>query len=408
MCNLYSLTINQAAVIALLTTASLPAYAADSLCDNLIAVVHAQSGNTDAVFIRSFAPGDFETELPPALASTAFTYDNAVAAIALISCSDPSDAFKIGRALSRASRSDRAFHDGRIRNAYRAGPAEDKTPMPPGWWDATRNLWSEDWYQDGSYTGNAAWAALALLNLYQATNDVTFRDDAGRLIDWVATSTVCGRFFCGGYDGYDDRQIRLPWISTEHNVDVAAAAEWLARSGAGARFTKVAEQAREVLNLAFLHDHFAIGITQDGTPATPEQYVLDVQLWPWMALPDAPLDWRKALTFAEEHLAVAGGFDFNGDRDGVWVEGTGQAALAYRIVGNTARNGELVKSFATDLTPSGLLNATRVDVLSTGITSGSSPDAPPIVYHRRPHLAATAWAILAERGFNPFTGTFVK
>jgi hypothetical protein len=32
----------------------------------------------------------------------------------------------------------------------------------------------------------------------------------------------------------------------------------------------------------------------------------------------------------------------------------------------------------------------------------------PIVYHRRPHLAATAWAILAERGFNPFTGTFVK
>jgi hypothetical protein len=67
-----------------------------------------------------------------------------------------------------------------------------------------------------------------------------------------------------------------------------------------------------------------------------------------------------------------------------------------------------VKSFATDLTPSGLLNATRVYVLSTGITSGTSPDSPPIVYHRRPHLAATAWAILAERGFNPFTGTFVK
>jgi hypothetical protein len=127
-----------------------------------------------------------------------------------------------------------------------------------------------------------------------------------------------------------------------------------------------------------------------------------------MALPDAPLDWRKALTFAEEHLAVAGGFDFNGDRDGVWVEGTGQAALAYRIVGNTARNDELVKSFATDLTPSGLLNATRVYVLSTGLTRGTSPDAPPIVYHRRPHLAATAWAILAERRFNPFNGTFVK
>jgi hypothetical protein len=123
----------------LLTSASLPAYAADSFYDNLIAVVHAQSGNADAVFIRSFAPGDFETQLPPTLASTAFTYDNAVAAIALIACNDLSDALKIGRALSRASHSDRAFHDGRIRNTYRAGPAEDKTPMPPGWWDATRN-----------------------------------------------------------------------------------------------------------------------------------------------------------------------------------------------------------------------------------------------------------------------------
>jgi hypothetical protein len=192
------------ALSCLLTSASLPAYAADSLCDNLVAVVHAQSGNTDAVFIRGFAPGDFETQLPPILASTAFTYDNAVAAIALIACNDLSDALKIGRALSRASHSDRAFHDGRIRNAYRAGPADDKTPMPPGWWDAMRNLWSEDWYQDGSYTGNTAWAALALLNLYQTTNDVTFRDTAARLIDWVATSTVCSGFFCGGYEGYDD------------------------------------------------------------------------------------------------------------------------------------------------------------------------------------------------------------
>lgn len=392
----------------LLASASLPAGAAASLCDNLIAFVHAQSGNADAAFIHSFAPGDFKSQLPPALASTAFTYDNAVAAIALIACNDLSDALKIGRALSRAAHADRAFHDGRIRNAYRAGPVDNAPPVSPGWWDATRNLRAEDWYQDGSYTGNTAWAALALLNLYQATRETAFRDDAAGLIDWVAASTVCNRFFCGGYDGYDDRQIRLPWISTEHNVDVAAAAQWLARAGAGDRFTKISEQARAVLNIAFLGDHFAIGITQDGKPASPQQYVLDVQLWPWMALPDAPSDWRKGLSFAQEHLAVDGGFDFNGDRDGVWVEGTGQAALAYRIVGNSARNAELVRSFATDLTPSGLLNATRVYELSTGISSGTRPDAPMIVYHRRPHLAATAWGVLAERGFNPFTGAFVN
>lgn len=393
----------------LLTGLSLSAHAAGSLCDNLIAVVRAQSADADAVFVHSFAPGDFEAELPPSLASTAFTYDNAAAAIALIACDDLTDALKIGRALSRASRQDRAFHDGRIRNAYRAGPVGDDTPLLPGWWDAARNIWAEDSFQDGSYTGNVAWAALALLNLYQATHDVTFRDDAARLIDWVATRTECGGFFCGGYGGNGDRQDRLPWISTEHNIDVAATAAWLARAGAGARFTKVAEQARKVLNIAFLGDHFAIGITPDGKPASPEQYVLDVQLWPWTALPDAPPEWRKGLAFAEAHLAVDGGFDFNGDRDGAWIEGTGQAALAYLIVGNRARHAELVQSFATDLTPSGLLNAARgVQVLSTGLMRGTGPDATPVVYHRRPQLAATAWAILGERGFNPFTGAFVK
>lgn len=397
------------AFCSLLASVSLPANAANSLCDNLMAVVRAQSGGADAVFIHSFAPGDFEKELPLGLAATAFTYDNAAAAIALVACDDLPDALRIGRALMLAARGDRSFHDGRIRNAYRAGPVEDRTPAPPRWWDGTHNRWSEDWYQDGSYTGNTAWAALALLNLYRVTNDTGFRDAAAGLIDWVAKSTVCGRFFCGGYAGYDNRQIRLPWISTEHNVDVTAAAEWLVRSGAGERFTQIAQQARQVLDIAFLSDHFAIGITQDGKPAGLDQYVLDVQLWPWMALPDAPPDWRKGLAFAEAHLAVDGGFDFNSDRDGVWVEGTGQAALAYRIVGNLARSTELVKGFAADLTPSGLLNAARgVQVLSTGLSSGTSPDAPPIVYHRRPQLAATAWAILAERGFNPFTGSFVK
>jgi len=31
--------------------------------------------------------------------------------------------------------------------------------------------------------------------------------------------------------------------------------------------------------------------------------------------------------FWRTHLAVEGGFDFNGDRDGLWVEGTAQASL---------------------------------------------------------------------------------
>lgn len=387
-----------------------PAAAAGPFCEGLIRAVRAEAGDAEAVFLHSYRPGDFEKELPPVLSTTAFVYDNALAAIALIGCDDVRDAQRIGRALLRAARTDRTFHDGRIRNAYRAGPVGDGAPFLPGWWDEKADHWAEDPTLDGTTTGNVAWAALALLALAEASDDnAEFRDDAARLIDFVAEHTSCGEgFFCGGFYGYDPEQQRLPWISTEHNVDVAAAATRLQRTPGFERFLSVAEQARGALEHAFQGDHFAIGITPDGTAASPNQIVLDVQLWPWMALPDAPVEWREALTFAAAHLAVDYGFDFNSDRDGVWNEGTAQAALGYLVQGNAARRDELLKAIDGDRTPSGLVLATRLDRLSTGLAVAPNSKDADFFYRRRPHLGATAWAALAEQGFNPFTGLNVR
>jgi hypothetical protein len=133
---------------------------------------------------------------------------------------------------------------------------------------------------------------------------------------------------------------------------------------------------------------------------------LDVQLWPWMAIPDAPTQWRSALNFAATHLAVKDGFDFNGDRDGLWVEGTAQASLAYRIAGDSRRSAQLLMTLEAERTPSGFLNATREARVSTGLSidptgTGTEPD---FFYFRRPHLGATAWATLAALAWNPFTG----
>ena len=62
-----------------------------------------------------------------------------------------------------------------------------------------------------------------------------------------------------------------------------------------------------------------------------------------------------------------------------------------------------------DGTSSGLLNATRSARVSTGLSidpSGTST-IPDFFYYKRPHLGATAWAVLAETGWNPFTGAKV-
>jgi hypothetical protein len=222
----------------------------------------------------------------------------------------------------------------------------------------------------------------------------------------VIANVSTGSGFRGGFDGYDPQQVKLTWISTEHNVDVYAAATWLSRLTGERKYADAAFQARQFLERAFAVDHFLLGTKPDGSLADPSMLALDVQLWPWMAIPDAPTQWRSALNFAATHLAVKDGFDFNGDRDGLWVEGTAQASLAYRIASDPHRSAQLLATLEADRTPSGFLNATRGERVSTGLSINPTPAATEadFFYFRRPHLGATAWATLAATAWNPFTG----
>jgi hypothetical protein len=373
-------------------------------CAPLADAVTSQAAGANAVFVRSYEPGENERLLPAGLASSAFVYDNALAVIALVACGDVTSATTIGNALSLAVRKDRSFPDGRVRNAYRAGPMGEGAPALPGWWDDKQKIWAEDPAQDGTSTGNVAWAALALLTLHQATGQQSILADAKRLIDWVIANVSSGSGFRGGFHGYDPQQVRLTWISTEHNVDVYAAATWLFRLTGERKYADAASQARQFLERAFDADHFLLGTKPDGSLADRGMLALDVQLWPWMAIPEAPAKWRSALNFAATHLAVKDGFDFNGDRDGLWIEGTAQASLAYRIAGDPHRSAQLRMTLEADRTPSGFLNATREARVSTGLSIDPTKTEADFFYYRRPHLGATAWATLAALAWNPFTG----
>ncbi|WP_316185946.1 MULTISPECIES: hypothetical protein [unclassified Bradyrhizobium] len=396
------------AVIALLGGAS-PMRAETPLCAGLVQAVEPGLAGRDAAFIRSYEPGADEEGLPLGLSTTAFTYDNALAAIALVACGRTDEGRVIGNALMHAAAHDRTFGDGRLRNAYRAGPVGPGAALLPGWWDDQKKIWGEDAAQDGTATGNVAWAALALLTLHQATGEEGYLSSARRLMDWIIASATNGADgFSGGYHGYDPQQVRLSWMSTEHNADVYAVASWLHRITLEPRYQDAAQTARRLLDRTFRGDRFLLGTKPDGRLADDNLLALDVQLWPWMAVTDAP-DWRSALRFAETHLAVDGGFDFNSDRDGVWVEGTAQAALAYRMVGDAAASEELLAGLRADRTATGLLNATRNARLTTGLSIDptGATTIQDFFYYKRPHLGATAWAVLAETGWNPFTGARV-
>jgi hypothetical protein len=299
-------------------------------------------------FLRSYELENRDSE--PALQSAAFTYDNALAIIALVACDKLPQALRLGEALREA-----ALADPRLRNAYRAGPVKGKV-LPNGWWDGKSSRWLEDPYQMGTSTGNVAWAGLALLALDNATGKRRWRETAERLARWIADNTYSSAGapgFTGGIHGFDADPMKLTWKSTEHNIDAAALFEWLAHDSSSNDWERGAREARRFVDSQWdtASGHFFIGTLPDGHENTATS-AIDVQMWA-LLLPNARTEWQRAIHYAESNYRVAGGFDFNPDRDGLWLEGTAQVALVYRLHRMKAKADVLLRTISGQFSASG-------------------------------------------------------
>ena len=393
------------AVAAMVLFSPAPATAADSKlaqrgCETLASRVDEVPGD-GPVFLRSYDHADGAGPAAEPALNGAFTYDNALAAIALVACWQAGRARRIGEALALAATEDRDGPRGRLRNAYRPG-AQKERPIPPmGWWSEAHKQWLEDPYQTGTATGNVAWAALALLTLSEATNDPRYRASARHLADWIVANTkdtAGAGGFTGGIFADGTRAQVLTWKSTEHAADLVALFAWL-----GMR--EEHRHARAFLEAIWdkKAGYFPTGAGTDGITVNRATSGLDAQLWP-LLLPDAPMHWQSALGYAERAHGVPGGFDFNDDRDGLWLEGTAQAALVYRYLGRADEAKRALSEVAKHVSSGGYVWATREAQITTGLAIGPDSVTDDFRYYRLPHLGATAWAVLAAVGWNPFTG----
>jgi hypothetical protein len=403
-------------LLLLLLSAPPAAAAPDELCSLLAARVDRAGPAGTPVFLRSFdAIGLRDATLGPALLTVSFVYDQALATIALVACGDVAHARRTGDALLRAVEHDRHYRDGRVRNAYRAGPVDELVPAVNGWWDSDRQRWFEDAYQAGTATGNQIWAALALLTLDEASGDHRYGAAAATAMRFVATRLQMQDGpggFAGGFVGFEPGPTEYRWRSTEHNLDAVAAFAWLARREPGVAQWRAGEaSARSFVDAAWIagEGRFATGTGADGVTFERKSSALDVQVWPLLAVAKPPEAWRAALRWIDQHHAIdRRGYDFNDDRDGVWPEGTAQAALAFRATGDAARSRALLAALDEARTPNGFyLSALPNDPASDRITTGFSSDdgaGVQVVYTKRGHLGATCWVLLARLGWNPFTG----
>lgn len=379
----------------------------DAGCQTLTQRVAAIPGSGPVV-LASYEAAPGGEPLPGPLKEPGFVYDNALAGIALIACGQKDAARRIADGVVAGVTRDRHYHDGRIRNAYRAGamPAEGAVPMP-GWWDAKANRWFEDRYQVGTATGNVAWAALLLLAAYEATRAPRYLDTARTMMGWVDKETYSAdapAAFIGGYFGHEPSPQRQGWKSTEHNVDTYAVFHWLARYDNDPRWRTGAERSRKFVETMWQpgEGRFAIGTRDDGRSLNGGPSALDASLWPLIAIPDQAGNWQRALAWARAKHGVKGGYGFNANPDGIWTEGTGQAALVLRATGRDAEAAPLWPLLASQRATSGLLFATPEQKVRTGLQIGPDSRTDDFYYFHLPHLGATAWAVLAATGWNPF------
>jgi hypothetical protein len=372
---------------------------ATSPCSYLVQSMTAQPGGP--VLLASYP-----SERRGPLGKAAFTYDNAVAAIALVGCGQGAQAGRIGAALLLALDHDRYWHDGRLRNGYAAGPIGDAPLALVGWWDEKSQRWLEDGYQAGSDSGNMAWAMLALLTLYANGGDKHFLDGALRLAHWVegTLDTRGAGGFVGGYFGDQPAPQRQRWKSTEHNVDLAAAFGRLASVTGDPHWRQRALLAANFVDAMWNAgcSCFFVGTGEDGETANP-LLALDAQVWPLLALPGMAKKHAAVLPTIDGRLRFDGGYTYSAGGGGLWIEGTAQVAVLLELMQRRSQARALRAVINAQRTPAGGYYASGTATTSTGFMLATDPASPRVYFHLE-HLGAAAWAALADQGYNPFTG----
>ena len=348
----------------------------------------------------------YPSERSGVLSNAAFTYDNAVAAIALVGCGRVAQGRRIGDALLLALDHDRYWHDGRLRNGYAAGAIGAGPLRLAGWWDGKSQRWLEDGYQAGSDSGNMAWGMLALLTLHAASGNTHYLDGALRVARWLEgmLDTRGAGGFIGGYLGNEPAPQRQRWKSTEHNTDLAAAFASVGRVTGDSHWSLRAAVAAGFVDAMWSDGCgcFAVGTGEDGVTLNP-LLALDAQVWPLLALPGALQQHARALQALDRRLRFDAGYSYSEAGGGLWIEGTAQVALLLQLMQQPARAGELRAAIGAQRAANGGYYASGAASMPTGFMLATDPTRPRVYYHLE-HLGATAWAALADQGYNPFTG----
>ncbi|WP_337002365.1 MULTISPECIES: hypothetical protein [unclassified Microbacterium] len=337
--------------------------------------------------------GGFFTDLPTWDFTPSFVYDDALVIIAYTARGLPDDlrrARAIGDTLLFVQEND-PIGDGRTRTSYEPHGIRDGRVEITG---------------PGTFTGNQAWAGMALARLAHATGDSRYLDSALRIGQWIQDNTadlVRAPF------GYTGGQLAdgtpLVWKSTEHNSDVAGFFTQLAQlTGDTVWADRAAVAAAFVTAMQSTDGHVDTGTLLDGSTVNTHPVPLDAQTWSYLGTGDArygaALDWTLTNLIATDG-PYTGPSISDVDVSKAWFEGAGHLALALTLrggAGDADRAETLLGSIR--LAQRDAVNGDGKGIVATstdGLDSGFGD-----LYYASLHTGTTAWYLLAAAGDNPF------
>lgn len=240
------------------------------------------------------------------------------------------------------------------------------------------------------YVGATAWVALAVANYESATGDtVTYNIMGQRALNWVLLWQQADGGINGGLDA---NGVPIAWASTEHNEDSYGALGHFA-------YASWQGEVRSFLDNTVWN---AAGQRWDqgrNDPLDP----LDVNPLGVGALGATGVhDYRASLDYCMTHhrstqswrrrgkkIAVDG-FDFNRDHNDIWLEGTAQMAVAFRVAGRSADSDYFLDQIAKLQQKGG-----GVPYSVKGTFNGD------FTMSTKPAVASTGWLVIAIAHANP-------
>jgi hypothetical protein len=404
------------------------------------------------------------------LMTTAFVYDNALAVFAYLANPTRDNVRRariIGDAFLFTQSNDEKYTDGRVRQAYVAGPMQfygGGAHFPGLKREDGKAAYLWPFGFGGSSTGDMAWVALALADLYEKTCVRKYLDGAVLLGKWIADRP--SPYVYGGYHGgiQADGETPQRWTSTEHNIDAYALFTILGRLTRDRRWGHRADVAAAFVAKMWNRQagHFWTG-TIGGLPGEDPNHINkgnipeDVQTWAVLSLRercyDRAADWVvrnlsntdtagtgsqlpagvtiSGVAFSDRAKALTGtvsGGDVPNNRNAVWLEGNGhlaatllyrddrgdraaakwllrQAVLAQEKVGAGQTVGLTADPNGGKLSnpgEGGTFTGTPLPAKSGIVATTSAFDTGfAYSYFQRQHVGATAWFLIAALGVNP-------